>query len=99
VLIGTTKVCGSAQRRRRGAVLQHGSLLLAASPNAPELPGIAELTGRKLDPKSLIDLWGQEICKRLDLTPAIDKPTEVELAGVRSLALEKYDTARWNQRR
>ena len=37
------KVLGSAQRRRRGAVLQHGSLLLSASESARELLGVAEL--------------------------------------------------------
>lgn len=37
------KVLGSAQRRRRGAVLQHGSLLLWRSPAAPEFPGILDL--------------------------------------------------------
>ncbi|MEM1061009.1 MAG: lipoate--protein ligase, partial [Planctomycetota bacterium] len=33
------KVVGSAQRRRRGAVLQHGSILVAASRYAPDLAG------------------------------------------------------------
>ena len=42
---GERKIVGSAQRRRRGAVLQHGSLLAAASPAAPGLPGLAELCG------------------------------------------------------
>jgi lipoate-protein ligase A len=42
------KILGSAQRRRRGALLQHGSLLLAASLSAPELPGLYELTGGEL---------------------------------------------------
>ena len=42
------KVVGSAQRRRRGAVLQHGSLLLAASPHAPEIPGLIETAGLTL---------------------------------------------------
>jgi lipoate-protein ligase A len=37
------KIMGSAQRRSRGALLQHGSLLLSRSPHAPSLPGIAEL--------------------------------------------------------
>ena len=32
VLLGEHKICGSAQRRRNGAVLQHGSLLWRASP-------------------------------------------------------------------
>ena len=37
------KVLGSAQRRRRGAILQHGGLLLRASSITPELPGIGDL--------------------------------------------------------
>ena len=37
------KLLGSAQRRRYGGLLQHGSLLLGESPHAPELPGIAEV--------------------------------------------------------
>lgn len=45
VLLDRYKICGSAQRRRRGAILQHGSVLLAQSPAAPELPGIAESAG------------------------------------------------------
>lgn len=39
------KIVGSAQRRRRGAVLQHGSLLAAASPAAPDVLGLRELCG------------------------------------------------------
>ncbi len=49
VLVGGVKVAGSAQRRCRGAVLQHGSLLLARSPAAPELDGLKELTGKAVD--------------------------------------------------
>jgi lipoate-protein ligase A len=37
------KVLGSAQRRRRGAILQHGGLVLEMSLATPELPGINEL--------------------------------------------------------
>jgi lipoate-protein ligase A len=43
LLIGRSKVVGSAQRRRPRAVLQHGSILLARSEWTPELPGIQEL--------------------------------------------------------
>jgi len=45
VVVGSTKLVGSAQRRRSGAVLQHGSILLARSPTTPELPGLADLVG------------------------------------------------------
>jgi lipoate-protein ligase A len=40
------KITGSAQRRRRGVTLQHGSILLSASRVIPELPGISDLCPR-----------------------------------------------------
>ncbi len=45
IVFGPHKIVGSAQRRRRGAVLQHGSLLLRRSPFAPEYPGLLDLDG------------------------------------------------------
>ncbi|QDT65436.1 lipoate--protein ligase family protein [Calycomorphotria hydatis] len=39
----SVKIVGSAQRRRRGAVLQHGSILLWASEFSREVPGILNL--------------------------------------------------------
>lgn len=45
----TRKVVGSAQRRRKGAVLQHGSLLVAASPFARAAPGLRETHGLTAD--------------------------------------------------
>ena len=41
----TWKIVGSAQRRRRGAVLQHGSLIASASPEAIGVLGLRELCG------------------------------------------------------
>ncbi len=43
VVHGETKVLGSAQRRRKGVLLQHGSLVLQRSNAAPELPGLWDL--------------------------------------------------------
>lgn len=43
IVIGDTKVLGSAQRRHQGAVLQHGSLLLQRSEFAPSLSGLQEI--------------------------------------------------------
>jgi len=42
------KIGGSAQRKHRRALLQHGSILLRQSSWTPELPGIFELTGLDL---------------------------------------------------
>lgn len=44
LVVNDTKVLGSAQRRRKGAVLQHGSLVLAASDYAPQFPGLRDLS-------------------------------------------------------
>lgn len=43
IVCGTHKIVGSAQRRMRSSILQHGSLLLSRSEFAPELPGIVDL--------------------------------------------------------
>ncbi len=48
LLAGKGKIAGSAQRRQRGCLLQHGAILLGASPHAPRLPGILEQSGREL---------------------------------------------------
>ena len=45
------KVVGSAQRRRAGAILQHGSVLLCRSERTPELRGISDLAEASEDPR------------------------------------------------
>jgi lipoate-protein ligase A len=42
-LLGHPKITGSAQRRRRGSILQHGSILLKSSALLPDVPGILDL--------------------------------------------------------
>ena len=49
LLVGGAKVLGSAQRRRKSAVLQHGGLLISKSASAPELDGISELAGKNTE--------------------------------------------------
>ena len=61
VVLDGHKVLGSAQRRRRGAVLQHGSLVLRRSEYAPEFPGLFDLApGGGAGQKDLTaeTLWG-----------------------------------------
>jgi lipoate-protein ligase A len=48
LLSSSAKIVGSAQRRKRGMLLQHGAILLARSPHAPVLLGIQELSGHTL---------------------------------------------------
>jgi lipoyl(octanoyl) transferase len=52
VVLNGQKIVGSAQRRRRGAVLQHGSVLLRRSEYAPQFPGLLDLlSGEVIDPR------------------------------------------------
>ena len=53
LIVSGYKVCGSAQRRSKRALLQHGSILLRASCHANELPGISDLTSIPIDIDSL----------------------------------------------
>lgn len=62
------KVLGSAQRRRRGAVLQHGSLLLRASEHVPELCGLVDLVPNLEWP----DGWESRIGTRMALTLGLE---------------------------
>lgn len=43
LVLNGKKILGSAQRRRRGAVLQHGSLITRTSDHAPEITGAFDL--------------------------------------------------------
>ncbi len=43
LLVGSNKVMGSAQRKRKGAVLQHGGLLWKQSEVESRLPGLADI--------------------------------------------------------
>ena len=57
VVLEGHKILGSAQRRRRGAVLQHGSLLMRHSEYAPQFPGLLDLTATaSLQPSFIADL-------------------------------------------
>ena len=43
IILKGHKILGSAQRRRRGAILQHGSLLIKNSPHASQYQGVLDL--------------------------------------------------------
>lgn len=93
------KVVGSAQRRPHGAMMQHGSILLRMSPHAPELPGIAELSGVTV---VMSDLERQIVAALVEETGWTFEPTEwtaEELRAAAELERDKYATAAWNEKR
>jgi lipoate-protein ligase A len=99
VLLGETKIAGSAQRRAAGAVLQHGSVLLERSEFAPELPGLSETTPASIGGQPLLDAWIEELAARLSiawerapLDPQISRRAEALIAS-------KYASNAWTIRR
>jgi len=67
IVIGGVKVVGSAQRRRRGAVLQHGSILLGRSRFAPEVPGIEEAVGMAIRASGIVSRWPPLLAGKLKM--------------------------------
>lgn len=99
VLLGESKICGSAQRRNRGAVVQHGSVLLAKSTSAQRLAGIAELSGVRLKPAQLIATWQPRLSREVGLELTAGRLDAAVQRQVSTLAVEKYDMQRWTRRR
>jgi lipoate-protein ligase A len=99
LLIGDSKVVGSAQRKQRGALLQHGGILLAASPFTPSLPGIRELTGLDIAPEALSTVVSEQFTRQTgwDLQPA--DWNSAERACIEELIAGKYTQPAWNSKR
>jgi lipoate-protein ligase A len=95
IVLGAHKIVGSAQRRRRGAILQHGSVLLERSPHATEFPGLCELTGINLDRAALSTELSTAVADAMGskFTSSALTAAESKLAG--ELQAARYSTLRW----
>ncbi len=107
VLLGQYKVAGSAQRRQRGAVLQHGSVLWARSKFAPELPGICDLVPAVEKSRAttadqlhhLLKLWTPRLAAQLELDLSAESLAEALLAAARKIERCKFGDPGWTCRR
>ena len=99
LLLAGHKIGGSAQRRHRAAALQHGSLLLAASPAAPELPGIAELAEQELRLERWRDQWIEQVGRSLGVAWELTGLTAAERQLARELQANKFTGENWTLRR
>jgi len=99
VLCRGAKVVGSAQRKARQALLQHGSILLRRSEFAPVLPGIRELCG--------VDLFSEDVCRAVQeaffadtgWTPVVADWTDDEIKQIDECKASRYQSPSWNQKR
>jgi lipoyl(octanoyl) transferase len=99
LIVSRYKVLGSAQRRGRGGVLlQHGSLLLAASAAAPQLPGIAELSGRTIAASEILQSLSEKLATLFNVqwTPGQLSAEEATVAA--STAADRFSSEAWTQR-
>ncbi len=99
VVVQGVKVAGSAQRRSRGAVLQHGSVLLARSPAAPELAGLVDVAGIAVRDEDLARIWLEKLAESLGLVWRHTPLSDGERAQAARLAESKFASARWTLHR
>ncbi len=99
VVLDHAKVLGSAQRRQGLALLQHGSLLLARSTCAPELPGLENLLNASISQPDLIEAWKCELARTLRLELAPSRLAERELARIDYLRSEIFAAGHFTHRR
>jgi lipoate-protein ligase A len=99
LVVDGAKVVGGAQRRRRGAVLQHGSLLLRRSARTPELPGLGDLAAVATDVPSWADRLRDRIPGALGLRARDEEPSAEGRARAAALERDVYRNPAWTYRR
>ena len=99
IVVGPVKVGGSAQRRNRMAILQHGSVLLARSPAAPELPGLAEIAGYRCEAEAIIARWLPRLAQCLSLHFTEQPLSLAERHRAAQLAALRYASEDWTRNR
>lgn len=92
------KILGSAQRRRQGAILQHGSLLFETSPAAPELPGVYNLTGIRLTADDVSVTLANTVSRALRIDLEESKLPEDRRVLAAELESRKYGVLEWTKR-
>lgn len=82
---GPAKGVGSAQRRRGGRVLHHGSIKLDADPLEPGAATIAGALGAAIDAAELAARIAEALARAFDLHLEEDAPSAIELAHAERL--------------
>ncbi len=93
-------VAGSALRKRRGALLQHGSLLLERSEHAPMLPGINDAAATPLyTAESLSELLIRRFESETGWTLIPGRWTREMEEQRDAIRAERYANDEWNRKR
>ena len=95
VLLDVHKVCGSAQRKKFNAISQHGSVIFQTSTFAPEIIGINEISGKKLEYQAFISTWKGRVSQRLGWDLASSELSEAETIRAEEIQKVKFSTVKW----
>ncbi len=100
VLIGENKIVGSAQRRRKNAMLQHGSILWQRSEFAPELPGLTDLAfDFNLSISEVMERLASRIVKDLNCEGTLAKLSNEEVGVAAEIQRIQFGEVDWTNRR
>ena len=99
LIVAGYKVLGSAQRRGKRSLLQHGSLLLRSSPYAPQLPGLINLGAKIGADMGLVGRISLELKNALN-TRWMPSPVDAsERQRGSEIASAKFLSTNWTHRR
>ncbi|MCH7687416.1 MAG: lipoate--protein ligase family protein [Planctomycetes bacterium] len=93
------KILGSAQRRRRGAILQHGSLLLKRSAYAPAFPGIDDLCEENEIDSRLASELAADLAASIGNNSVNFSISHVDRMRITQLQNQRYSSFSWNKLR
>lgn len=99
LIVSGYKILGSAQRKARRAVLQHGSLLLHVSRSAPQLPGVGELASRAVPLDQLTEAFTNRLAGQLSIQWETDELTASERNRATRIERERFANDSWLRRR
>ncbi len=99
LLLDGCKIVGSAQRRAKRAVLQHGSILLARSRFATQLPGVQEISGRQIDPREFVGLLAPAVGQCLGMRLLDSELSQLEQRLAAQIVNDRFGTSAWNLER
>ena len=99
LIVAGNKIGGSAQRRRRNALLQHGSVLLRSSLSAPDLAGVEDLCEARINRAEFIDRWILKLENRLKIELTREYLNQNELDAAQKFKSTIYACDRWTNRR
>lgn len=93
------KVVGSAQRKYRHALMQHGGILLKTSEVTPQLPGIEDLTEKPVSAADCQIAILEEFARQTQWRLSPQDWSESEKLEIEALTLAKYGSPAWNEKR